>query len=147
MQKIEIDLSALFKRFVGQPVVLEQETVPITGTRIYTAPFEKNPVLAEMEQLAAEEGLRFKVWTPQTPGKKEFYANRVNITLKQNKDNDNRWEISGASNDSGSAKMLLFPKDLSPKREKTEPASPATPEAEQQSIRVMKPLRLKKLAR
>lgn len=141
-KRIEIDLSVLFERFMGQPVELDPAVSP-TGTRIYNAPFEKNPALAEMEQLAAEHGLRFKVWTPQTPGKKEFYANRVNVTMRQNKDNGDRWEITGAANDSGVSHMTLFPRDLLPKREKKAADPAPVPEPPAQNIRIMKQLRLK----
>ena len=143
MKPTIIDLSVLFERFMGQPVVLEAAVTPVTGTRIYNAPFDKNPALAEMEQLAAEHGLRFKVWTPQTPGKKEFYANRVNIAMKQNKNNGDCWEITSATNDSGNTMMSLFPRDLLPKRESKSPEPPP----EKRDIRVMKQLRLKGIPR
>lgn len=142
MQKTEIDLSVLFERFMGQPVVLEQDIVPIAGMKACQAPLNQNPALAEMEQLAADHGLRFKVWTPNTPAKTESHANRVNVSMKQNKANGDRWEITGVTNDSGFPKMTLFEKNFLPNRTKI--ISNAEPE--KQDIRIMKPLRLKKLS-
>lgn len=140
MQKTEIDLSVIFERFMGQPVVLEQDIVPITGMKAYQAPLDQNPALAEMEQLATELGLRFKVWTPNTPARTEFHANRINVSMKQNKSNSDRWEISGVANDSGSPRMTLLEKDFLPNRKRTI----SNLEPERRDIRIMKPLRLKK---
>lgn len=137
---VAVDLSAIFERFIGEPVILEAEIPKVPGSRVFKAPLAKNPTIAEMEKLAAAEGLQIVVRTPETPGRTEFRDNRVNVTVMQNKNNGNRWEITSVTNDSGQTKTLVA-KNV-PSKQKAEVREPEQP-VTGQKIHVMKKLRLK----
>jgi|GEM_PF-2900087 len=152
MQKTDVDLDALFGRFYGRKIELT-ETVVLNNfgeqKRALIADPAQNPVLAEMEGIAAENGLRFRLWTPTTLGTKEFFANRVNITLKQAEDKTG-WAIAKAANDSGQPKMSLLPHEFQAKAKPPEqapagiPAMEAPPTVEvQHGIRIMHQLKLR----
>lgn len=152
MKKTDIDLDALFGRFYGRRIELtENITTDMMGfqNRSLDADPARNPLLAEMEGVAAENGLRFRLWTPTTLGTKEFYTNRVNITLQQAPDKTG-WIVDRAANDSGQPKMSLLPHEFGAKVKPQEqspvipPAAESLPTVEaQQSIRIMHQLKLR----
>ena len=114
MQKTDIDLDALFGRFYGRKIELTENIAQdMMGfqSRSLDADPAKNPMLADMQNVAAENGLRFRLWTPTTVGTKQFYTNRVNITLKQTADKTG-WLVEKAANDSGARKMSLLPHEF-----------------------------------
>lgn len=111
MKKTDVDLDALFGRFYGRRIELSETTEPDhfgQPRRALTADPQQNPMLVDMQNVAAENGLRFRLWTPTTIGTKQFFTNRVNITLKQTDDKAG-WLVEKAANDSGATRMSLLP--------------------------------------
>ena len=153
MKKTDIDLDALFGRFYGRKIELtETITQDMMGfqTRSLDADAAKNPVLIDMQNVAAENGLRFRLWTPTTMGTKQFYTNRVNITLTQTADKTG-WCIEKAANDSGANKMSLLPHEFEKaavpadsRKNIPAPCADNAPDvAVQESIRVMHQIKLR----
>lgn len=153
MKKTDIDLDALFGRFYGRKIELtENITTDMMGfqNRSLDADPAKNPMLADMQNVAAENGLRFRLWTPTTIGTKQFYTNRVNITLTQTADKTG-WVVEKAANDSGARKMSLMPHEFQKASApvggiKNVPApsvEDAPDVAAQEGIRVMRQIKLR----
>ena len=153
MKKTDIDLDALFGRFYGRKIELtENITTDMMGfqNRSLDADPAKNPMLADMQNVAAENGLRFRLWTPTTIGTKQFYTNRVNITLTQTADKTG-WVVEKAANDSGARKMSLMPHEFQKSSAPVDgiknvpaPSVEDAPDvAAQEGIRVMRQIKLR----
>lgn len=153
MKKTDIDLDALFGRFYGRKIELtETISQDMMGfqSRSLDADPAKNPMLADMQNVAANNGLRFRLWTPTTVGTKEFHTNRVNITLSQTKDKTG-WVVEKAANDSGARMMSLLPHEFEKAsapadglKNVSAPSIDDTPDvAAQENIRVMRQIKLR----
>lgn len=104
----DISLSEIFDRYNGTRIVLQQVS-DATGKRELQASEEQNPVLADIRAVAESIGLQVRVWTPTTIGNKNFFKNRINVTLEKTDGPDNKpvWHIGKIRDDSGSAVAVI----------------------------------------
>lgn len=104
----DISLSEIFDRYNGTPVVLRQG-MDAAGKRELQASEEQNPVLADIRTVAESIGLQVRVWTPTTIGNKNFFKNRINVTLEKTDGPDNKpvWHIGKIRDDGGNAVAVI----------------------------------------
>ena len=97
-------LKNIFGRFAGLEVPMEEKTfelnLPKTGRQTIKDWYPKNnpdPVIKEMEDLAAQHGLRLRVWFPGTVGTMDYRLDRLNVHVEQD-EQDGKWKISPRMN-------------------------------------------------
>lgn len=137
---IDIPLSEIFDRFRGAPIVLREENDDVSGKRVLSASEDENDVLARIRATAESIGLQTRVWTPTTVGSKNFFKNRINITVEKKSGTDDVWHIGKISDDSGKAVASIDKSVMTPAVEaaleearKPEPP-PAVPQETQSDI-------------
>ncbi|HRI76431.1 MAG TPA: hypothetical protein PLX33_05515 [Alphaproteobacteria bacterium] len=137
---IDIPLSEIFDRFRGAPIVLREENDDVSGKRVLSASEDENDVLARIRATAESIGLQTRVWTPTTVGSKNFFKNRINITVEKKSGTDDVWHIGKISDDSGKAvasidKSVLTPAVVAALEEARKPEpTPALPQETQSDI-------------
>lgn len=89
----QIDLKAIFGRFAGREVPLEEKIIDIGGGGYPRLSFkhDPDPTLETLKEEAAKHGLDVRVWIPGTMGTTEVDRNRLNIYI--DKDKYGAWKI------------------------------------------------------
>ena len=94
-----MDLTAIFWKFavrevplIEKPYEIEIEGLDtIEGTQIELAD-QNDPTLAEMNQIASQNGLNLRVWWPGIMGTMDYRTDRVNAHIK--KGDDGKWRVA-----------------------------------------------------
>ena len=78
-----LDLSALFNKFVGKEV----------QSPVLSSP---DPVIEEMKEVACDNGLVLRVWFPGMMGTMDHRLDRLNARIE--KDADGKWRVGSKFN-------------------------------------------------
>lgn len=89
-----MDVSRIFNKFAGREVPLEEKVVRVAGYTFTEYDLKNNPdpVIEEMEQTAAKNGLSLRVWWPGVGGTCDYDTTRVNAHIE--KSPDGKWRVS-----------------------------------------------------
>jgi hypothetical protein len=97
-RKMKHDLTRLFNKFAGREVLMTEttQTRKVAGQDVtYTtvSPTNpKDPVIEEMNQLAKNNGLKLRVWFPNTFGTMDARSDRMNVRVE--KEADGKYRVS-----------------------------------------------------
>lgn len=96
---MENSVTELFNKFAGREVPLVEKPYEIkigektiTGTQLELAN-DNDPTLAEMNELAEQNGLSLRVFWPGIMGTADIQPNRINAHLEEGA--DGKWRVSG----------------------------------------------------
>lgn len=95
---MRVDLAKVFGKFAGREVVMnerpeEYRVGRLTKTRIVASPADENPpVVQEMKDEAARNGLKLRVLWPGRGWTDDYDRKRVNAHVEKGK--DGKWRIA-----------------------------------------------------
>jgi len=89
----DIPLKQAFNKFVGKEVPVKKtlKTIGGRGHEAYEMD-QKHPVLEDMRQVAADMGLKMRIWGPDMVGTMDYREDRVNAYVT--KDTQGKWKVS-----------------------------------------------------
>ncbi len=98
-----MDLAAIFGKFVGREVPLIERPYENKGEFLDTIQRtqlelanKNDPNLAEMSEVASENGLNLRVWWQGIRGTADYRTDRVNVRIE--KSDDGKWRVANNFN-------------------------------------------------
>jgi hypothetical protein len=92
-------ITGLFNKFAGKEISVNEKiqtrTSKLSGETLnfttYSFADENDPLLVEMHQIAVDNGVRLRIWLPNTMGTMDYRMDRVNTRVAKGADGKYRF--------------------------------------------------------
>lgn len=87
------NVSSIFNKFAGREVNMTEETFTVRGKNYTQVKLDaNNPVVKEMQDEAAKNGLKLRLWFPGIMGTADARNDRINAHIE--KCPDGKWRVA-----------------------------------------------------